>query len=220
MFVGLGLCLAFTSANTYAATLTYSDNLIIRDIDDKAVEHGVFSKKTRFELHQGEHTIVVKYKDVFEDLEFAEDRLVKSDYFVVKFSVDSQKTLFLTTSEINNLAEAENFVKSPVVKVITDNKAELVLKLETLSDYDLAKQVAKVVTSIAIPSSPPSQGLNSQGVDIAEDATKNKTEFEKKVIEEVDAVPMLKFWWQKASAEQQVKFLEFVKSSNTDAGTK
>ena len=87
-YIGASLLIcSFVSLSVSAATLTISDNLVIRDIDNKSVEQGILSKPQVFRLIQGEHILVLKYKDVFEDLEFGEERLVKSDYFVVKFSV-------------------------------------------------------------------------------------------------------------------------------------
>lgn len=203
LFIGLFITIIMLS-NASAATLTYSDNLIIRDIDDQAVEHNLFSQKKAFKLSQGIHTIVLKYKDVFEDIDFAEDRLVKSDYFVVKFTIKDQQDLFLSTTKISNLAQAERFIKSPELMMVDNNKQELMLILEKISDYELAKQVAKVVTSI---SAPDAKALINQN------ATKNTTldkEFSEKVINEVDAVPMLKYWWEKATEAQKASFLQFV----------
>ena len=75
-----------------------------------------------FQLSQGKHVLVLKYKDVFEDLEFGEERLVKSDYFVVKFSVKNQQELLLSTSNIYDLAAAERFIKSPELNLSDERK--------------------------------------------------------------------------------------------------
>lgn len=207
-FISLALCNVVTSSISYAATLTYSDNLIIREVDDKPVDHGLFSKQSSFELNQGVHTLVVKYKDVFEDIEFAEERVVKSDYFVVKFTVEAHKSLLLTTIDIVDLAAAERFVKSPVIKIVADDQQELVLELETLSDYELAKQVTKVVTNIS-----PSQQKHSnlEPGDIAVNRLNNSEDnFDNTVMKEVDALPMLKYWWAKTNKAQRQSFLNFV----------
>jgi len=184
--------------------LTVTDNLIIRDIDDKAVEQGFLSTKQTVELAHGQHTLVIKYKDVFEDLDMGEERLVKSDYFVVKFNVKNQQTLFLSTIKITDLAQAERFVRTPELTLHDEDKRTLVLDLETLSDYELSKQVTKVVTTLSAPVVVTKS--NSQITNM----TKDTQDFNQKVIDEVDAVPMLKFWWNKASQGEKEDFVDFI----------
>ncbi|PKH87424.1 YccT family protein [Colwellia sp. Bg11-28] len=195
---------SFIAVKANAATLTVTDNLILRDVDDKAVEHGFLSKKRTIDLTQGKHTLVIKYKDVFEDLDMGEDRLVKSDYFVVKLVVENQQELFLSTSKISDLASAERFVQSPEVILLDENKQELVLELETLSDYKLGKQVTKVVTTLSAPVV--ISQSNSPTITTAVDSQA----FNNKVINKVDTVPMLKYWWQKASKDEKEDFLKFI----------
>jgi len=197
------LC-SFITLNVNAAKLTITDNLIIRDIDDKAVEQGFFSTKQTVELAQGQHTLVIKYKDVFEDLDMGEERLVKSDYFVVKFNVENQQTLFLSTINISDLAEAERFVRTPELTLIDEHDKVLILALEKLSDYELSKQVTKVVTTLSAPV------VVTQNNSQTTNMNKETQDFNQKVINEVDAVPMLKFWWHKASKNEQEDFLLFI----------
>lgn len=203
--------ITFIPCHLSAAVLTLGDNLALRDIDDKAVEQSFFSQKRLIELAKGQHTLVLKYKDVFEDLEFAEDKLVKSDYFVVKFSIEDQKNLFLTTSKISNLAQAERFAKSPELSLLDENKRELVLVLQTLNAYELAnqvnKQLKKVVTALPRTAQEQIADINS---DIGGAQSKKEQDFNNKIIDEVDAVPMLKYWWAKANEEQRAKFIQFI----------
>lgn len=204
-YIGASLLIcSFVSLNVSAATLTISDNLVIRDIDNKSVEQGILSKTQVFQLIQGEHILVLKYKDVFEDLEFGEERLVKSDYFVVKFSVKNQQELLLSTSNIHDLAAAERFIKSPELNLLDEHKQEVALELETLNDYELAKQVTKVVTSLSAPA------VISQNNNKITNTTKNKQTFSTQVMNNVDIVPMLKYWWQKASKNDKESFLLFI----------
>jgi uncharacterized protein YccT (UPF0319 family) len=204
-YIGASLLLcSFVTLNASAATLTIADNLVIRDIDDKSVEQGFLSSSQVFQLTQGQHVLVLKYKDVFEDLDFAEDRLVKSDYFVVKFSVENQQELLLSTTNINDLTEAERFVKSPELILSDERKDEVFLNLETLSDYELAKQVTKVVTTLSAPA------VISQSNNKIANTTINDQAFSTQVINNVDTVPMLKYWWHKASKNEKESFLNFI----------
>ncbi|WP_291611987.1 DUF2057 family protein [Colwellia sp.] len=202
------LCSFFTF-KVNATKLTLADNLILHDVDDKAVEHGFLSKKQSINLTQGEHTLVIKYKDVFEDLDFAEERLVTSDYFVVKFTLDKQQALFLSTSNIRGLAAAERFANAPEVILLDEKKQEVVLALETLSDYKLAKQVTKVITTLSEPV------VTTQSNNTAINVTTNEQVFNNKVIENLNAVPMLKYWWQKASHAEKASFIEFIKQTKS-----
>jgi uncharacterized protein YccT (UPF0319 family) len=155
-------------------------------------------------LNKGKHTLVVKYKDVFEDLDFAEERLVKSDYFVVKFNIQEQKKLSLSTTKIRDLAEAERFAQSPELILLDEGKKEIGLSLEKLSDYELAKHVTQVVTTLAVPIDDVNVNPEVQGKN-----TKKKT-FSKDVLNQVDAIPMLKYWWKKASQEEKASFLRYI----------
>lgn len=195
------LC-SFVAVKVNAASLTVTDNLVLRDVDDKAVEHGFLSKKQTIDLTQGEHALVIKYKDVFEDLDMGEDRLVKSDYFVVKLVVKNQQELFLSTSKISDLASAERFAKNPELVLLDENKQEMVLELETLSDYKLGQQVTKVVTTLSSPAVI-AQNNGTMGISGTQD-------FNNQVINKVDTVPMLKYWWQKASKDEKEDFLKFI----------
>jgi uncharacterized protein YccT (UPF0319 family) len=195
---------SFITFKTNAATLTLTDNLVLRDIDDKAVEHGFLSKKQSIKLSKGNHTLVVKYKDVFEDIDFAEERLVKSDYFVVKFVVSNQDTLTLSTIIIRDLDAAERFSKKPELILLDEDKQEVALALETLDNYKLAKQVTQVVTTLSATDIA-AQGINKTA--ISSDVEQN---FNNKVIDKVDAVPMLKYWWKKADQNEKDNFIRFI----------
>ena len=66
--------LSVISTQVSAATFNVSDNLIVSEVNDKSVDNGFMGKKSSFELSQGNHALIVRYKDVFEDLDFAEER--------------------------------------------------------------------------------------------------------------------------------------------------
>ncbi|MBU2871652.1 DUF2057 family protein [Colwellia sp. E2M01] len=189
------------SFNTVAADLTLSDNLVLRELDDKPINQSFFSQKQTFQLAKGEHSLIIKYKDVFEDMQLGEDRLVISELFVVKFTLSDQQNLLLTTSTIKNLAAAELFVKSPKLILQDGNQKELPLALQTLKEYRLAKEVNKQMTALSIQAAnvtPESSLKNAVPVNNATN------------INEVDAIPMLKYWWQQATPTQKATFLKFI----------
>ena len=197
------LCLSLVwSAN--ASQLTLTDNLILRDVNDKPIEQGFFSNKQQLTLSKGHHTLVLKYKDVFEDTDMSEERLVTSEYFVVSFKITNQQQLVLSTTKINDLAAAERFSQQPELSLLDEQGNEISLHLEKLKDYELAKQVNKVVTSLSLPAKA------SENMSSVKSKQNDVDNFNDKVISEVDALPMLKYWWTKASQKQKKDFLVFI----------
>jgi len=204
------MLVSFVSINVNAAELKITDNIVLRDVDDKVIEQGFLSKKQLITLSEGKHSLVLKYKDVFEDIDFAEERLVKSDYFVVKFVVEGQQSLTLSTTKINDLAAAERFAQKPELILLGEDNQEVVLTLQKLSDYELAKQVTQVVTTLSYPADSVQSNTKASKVN------KNEQTFNDNVINQVDAVPMLKYWWKKANQVEKTNFLNFIKNNQKD----
>jgi len=185
--------LSVISTPILAATVKVSDNLIINEVNDKSVDNGFIGQKSSFELSQGDHALILRYKDVFEDLEFAEERRVESQDFVVKFTITDQKQLELSTIKIKDLAAADLFVKSPKLQLKDKHDNQLSLLLEKVSDYKLAKQVDIAVSALTTPV-----------------ATLMTTKQAKTSIQ-VNPLAMLKYWWQNASPDEKQRFKQFTK---------
>ena len=206
--------LGFTSHPLLAATLSISDDLIVSKIDDESVEHGFLGKKSVFTLEQGSHAIILRYKDVFEDLDFAEDRVVESKEFVVKLIVAGEEELSLTTIEIKNLASAQSFSKSPTLKLSDENNKPLAMKLETVSDYKLAKQV-----NIAVNTLTPKQTVKASALTSSAELSKSIKTIKPKqpannTLIPVNSLTMLKYWWKNASKEEKKYFKEYINITN------
>jgi len=195
-----------------AATLTVSDNLIISEVDDKTIEHGFIGKKSTFTLNQGEHAVVVRYKDVFEDLDFAEDRVVESQDFVVKFTLAKEQQVKLTTAKIKNLSQAEHFSKAPELSLIDENNQPLVLELVAVADYKLARQVNIAVSSLADKAAKKNTALPME-VNKATQASatpQHAVITSNNILTQVDSLTMLKYWWQTASNTEKDQFKQFL----------
>ena len=190
-----------------------SDNLIVSEVNNKAVDQGFFSKKSNFPIILGKNAVILRYKDVFEDLNFAEDRVVESNEFVVKFTVLSDDDLILKTEKIANLREAEAFSKKPVLILKDHNNNLIEMQLENVSDYKIEQQVNIAVNSY----------VTKQAVKEYETLQKNKVKKNTQVVSEsvqqktsdntliqIKAFPMLKYWWQNASNEEKKQFKEFL----------
>ncbi|MDX2370553.1 MAG: DUF2057 family protein [Colwellia sp.] len=198
----LFICSSLSAISTqlFAATVSVSENLIVSEVNDKTIDNGFIGSKSVFELSRGNHALIVRYKDVFEDLDFAEERRVESQDFVVKFAITDQAQLKLSTIKIKNLAEAETFIKSPKLKLKDGRDNQLDLSLEQVSDYKLAKQVDLVVNSLA---SKQIIQTNSSALPTA------STPKSKNTFLQVNSLTMLKYWWQNASNEEKQRFKQF-----------
>jgi len=178
---------------------------VLRELNDKRLSDSffadAFTSTKSIQLSKGNHTLLIKYKDVYEDLDFAEERLVESEFFIVKFTLANQQTLKLMTPKIKNLLAAENFSQSPEIILTDENNKLLLLKLEKQEDYLLAKQVEKVVTELPkkITLIAETSQVNLAG-QTAVDSQKKDIEqgkapsFDEQVLTQTKSLPMLKYW--------------------------
>jgi len=196
-----------------AATLKVSDNLIVSEIDDLSVEHGFLGNKSVFELNQGSHTIILRYKDVFENLDFAEDRVVESKEFVVKFTLNEEQQLELSTITIKNLARAQSFSRAPKLILKNERNELLHVELQKVSDYKLAKQVDIAVSTFASKQTiqkPKDSALALSTTVKAPLASKVSQLKTSNTLIQVNALAMLKYWWQNASNEEKKHFKQYI----------
>jgi uncharacterized protein YccT (UPF0319 family) len=204
-----------------ATKLVISDNLQLREINDERVNEGffdsAFNQDKAIVLQSGNNTFLIKYKDVYEDIDFAEERVVESELFIVKFNLVNQKKVILKTPEIKNLAAAERFSRTPEIILIDEHNQPIVLVLEKQSDYELAKQVEKAITALPEHTSDIRSVTKGHEVDQLENTSSSpksinsEKEFSERVHQQAQNLPMLKYWWEKASAQEKKDFIEHVK---------
>ncbi len=207
-----GLLTSTVSLTLSATSLTITDNLIVSEVDDKTVEHGFIGNKSSFTLQQGEHALVVRYKDVFEDLDFAEERVVESKDFVVKFSLAQEQQVKLTTVDIKKLSQALRFAQSPELILTDENSKQLVLELVDVSDYKLAKQVNLAVTSLAENKTNNKAALPVE-VKQAKPNVNQVVTTPNNALVNVNSLIMLKYWWQTASNAERNQFKQFMQKN-------
>ena len=198
------------SFKAVATNLYVADNLIIIEVDDQVVDHGFIGNKSTFNLTQGQHAIVVKYKDVFEDFDLGQERVVESQEFVVKFSVNNQQKLTLTTTKITSLLQAEKFSKLPQLLLVDENRQALTVSLAKVSDYKLAKQVNQAVSSLVESKKVPQQTVSAKP---AIQQTIMAKQIKNSEALSVNSLAMLQYWWQTASPEQRSQFKAMIKNS-------
>ena len=210
--LGFTLFTSMVSMTLSATELHVSDNLVLTEIDNKIIDNGFIDKESTFTLNRGQHAIIVHYKDVFEDMDFGEEKVIKSQAFVVKFIVNQEQQLNLTTHQIKNLAQAESFSKSPELSLVDENNNAVQITLQTVENYKIAQQVNIAVTDYkaaqdVIETKPV---LTKPKVVQQPRATvptaSQKTQKKHNGVIKVSHLTMLKYWWQNASTEEKQFF--------------
>ncbi len=190
------------STQALAATVHVSNNLVVSEVNDREIESGFLDNEASFELAKGTHALVIRYKDVFEDLIVAADTVVESQDFIIKFTIAVQQKLKLSTVKINSLEAAERFSKSPRLQLVDSRNNQLEISLERVSDYKLAKQVDKAVHARI------NQNISPQAtaaiIGVSGPSTSNTTK--------VNALTMLQYWWQNASESEKLRFKQMTKT--------
>jgi len=208
------LLILTASSAVWATTLTVSDNLIVSEIDNTIVDHGFIGKKSTFSLKSGTHALILHYKDVFEDLDFAEDRVVKSKDFVVKFTMMGERQVSLSTVAIKNLAQAESFSKSPELVLQDEKNKQLKVELENVNDYKIAQQVDIAVNTYASKqaiSNSKEPELVKTSIERKPVISLNQNEQTSNTLIQVNSLTLLKYWWKNASDEEKKQFKQYIK---------
>jgi uncharacterized protein YccT (UPF0319 family) len=196
--------LSTISTHALAATVNVSKNLIVSEVNDKNIDHGFVNKKFSFELPQGNHALIVRYKDVFEDLDYGQDRVIESQDFVVQFAITDQKKLNLSTVKIKNLEGAESFAKSPELTLQDQRNNQIELTLAKVTDYKLAKQV-----DIAVNSRTTQQAIQSKKDALTQTSATTMNKNPNALIQ-VNSLTMLTYWWQNASKDERQRFKQLI----------
>lgn len=196
--------LSTISTHALAATVNVSKNLIVSEVNDKNIDHGFVNKKFSFELPQGNHALIVRYKDVFEDLDYGQDRVIESQDFVVQFAITDQKKLNLSTVKIKNLEGAESFAKSPELTLQDQRNNQIELTLAKVTDYKLAKQV-----DIAVNSRTTQQAIQSKKDALTQTSVTTMNKNPNALIQ-VNSLTMLTYWWKNASKDERQRFKQLI----------
>ncbi len=215
----IGLFL-FISLHASAAKLIVEDSLIVKEVDNKTVNQSFLSQTTTFELTPGEHAVVLKYKDVYEDLDFGQEELVESAFFVAKFSSNDEGVITIKTPKISNLKVAKHYVKMPKVIVIDSNSNALSVEHQTYSEYKTEQEVSTVLAYMV--KTKPAE-IKTSPVQLAEKTMTKAIIASKvrKVLSKIETTTpeaksmnnllMLKYWWKQASKAEKNLFKQQIK---------
>jgi len=214
----------FVSLQASATKLVVEDSLMVKEIDNQVVSQGFLSQKTVFELTSGDHAVVLKYKDVYEDLDFGDEELVESPLFVVKFTTNNQGKITIKTPKIRNLKVAKHYAKMPEVLVSDSKQKQLSVEHQTYTEYKTEQEVSTVLAQIAKAAPVVTRGTSIQPMEktviqalvLSKVGKASKVEKVKKVktqsAKPMNNLSMLEYWWQQASDEEKAIFKQQIKT--------
>ncbi|MFT5693862.1 MAG: hypothetical protein ACI92E_003205 [Oceanicoccus sp.] len=214
---------SLAASRIVAGTLAVPDELTLLFLNGEKVPSSFFRHTNRIDITAGPNNIIVKYDDiisgdisddhtVFESLPFALNFVAEPDF-------DYQVNMALPRNE----DEAKKFESKPIVTL--SNSENMLVPLEI--EYQKSEQEEKLAelfrpltgsgaspkirSRIEVPSEPihPEKALKSPS-SIQKDTVKNMKPALKLAkgheVMQPQALTMLKYWWQQASAAQRLDF--------------
>lgn len=194
------LCFSFSS---YAATLSFPEEFYPLQVDDKVVEHSLFSKIRDLSLAPGQYRLKLKYSDLYE-LGYDEHEVVESAPFWVDLVIPGEGEYRVTFDRAKKVDAARRFAKNPSIRLQSKGENEALITKQ--SDDNIAQPAMTLTAPVAntrtvepvqpLPSS--NSSIQTPSAPIAAPPT---------------PAMMLDFWWQQASPEEQRAFLQRVQKN-------
>ena len=181
-----------------ATSVTFPDVFEVIKVNGEDYSSNFFATETILVLAPGEHTILMAYENIFDDLANDDHTKVRSEPFLLSLTV-STEPLKLVTPKLANDKLAKEYIKNPQLIIIDNNEQTQPYKLIFLKDVAnkmLAMQTSSVVTLDTNISS------THKEVKIKANEPNNK------------ALEMLKYWWQQATPEEQQSFKKMITESS------
>jgi len=147
----------------------------------------------------GSHKIVIKYVD-FWDITADTTERVASQPMLVEFNAKAGENYRIVSQQLKDANDAKAFARNPKVDIVhkKDNTSVATDIKYQLEDKGL---IAAFVDSISSKDSSPNEMPISKLEESIGEQPRSKGE---------PALEMLKYWWQKADAEQQEEFMKWV----------
>lgn len=214
MLIKLTVLLLFLSTFSYANTLIVPAQFDVLKVDGKNYDSSFFSVNQKIKLINGKHAVLLKYKELFDDPENDDHTTVKSEPFIVMFSMQGSPLELL--SKVNkDEEEARGFAENPLVRIVDSRGKEVGSKTMLLADYEQKQfQVALLTQSQESGNSVESRSnINDQDNSPSKKLTipaNTSTTIPSSAAgssEPTPALEMLLYWWQQASEQQKQAFL-------------
>ena len=207
------LAAAFFAVPVWAATLTVSDNIDVEVLDGHKyrAEGSLFgSSKTRIDLNDGDHQLVVRLSGNLSSSGDAE--LYKTGYYVITMNTKGDAELKLTSKVIKNKRDLREFNKNPEFYLNTNQSQPFPFKMALLEKEgmqlgrDLVRELSEFNASgnaAAIESRAPFAALAMSNPQATLSNGSNE------VSEILLSEQMLHYWFQQADAPTRERFLSW-----------
>lgn len=193
------LCLSVTS---YAATLSFPEEFYPLQVDDKVVEHSLFSKIRDLSLEPGQYRLKLKYSDLYE-LGYDEHEVVESAPFWVDLVIPKDGDYRIVFDRAQKVEGARRFAKNPSIRVQSNG----------LDRQLHAHQVDEIEPKPAsLSAAPKASSLVALPSHTKQEDDKPTPAPSAPISAPPSAAMMLDFWWQQASQEERSAFLKRVNS--------
>lgn len=198
------LCISFLlffSFFSYSGTLRVPQEISVISINGEVHQDSFFLSARNIPLISGPQVLVLQYKDIFENYDDDDHIIVKSTPFILIFNSAKNEQLLLRLPQITDENEARSFIKQLNVKLFDTHDVQLSVFTQNLMDYQKERIVQRQVLSRDENVSDDNvlTGMNIETIDNT--SPENSLVFIK-----------LQHWWQKASAEQKLKFQHYIRA--------
>ncbi|TRX56659.1 DUF2057 domain-containing protein [Thalassomonas sp. M1454] len=190
------LILALLPVTSYAANLLIPAEFSVLRVNGEEFSSSFIQTDTKLELNTGQNVVVLKYAEIFEDDFDDSHQTIKSEAFILLFSVANQQDLKFSYTKPKDKEQAKAFSKKPIVNIHTKSGSKLALINQSLSTYN--DQVMQETISRR-------QEVVKQSLEVDDQTTFTKTG--------PDNLAMLKYWWAQASDSEKKEFLKQLKLS-------
>jgi uncharacterized protein len=213
MYTKLTVLLLFLSAFSHANTLIVPAQFEVLKVDGRNYDSSFFAQRQKIKLINGKHVALLKYKELFDDPENDDHTTVKSEPFIVLFSMQGSP-LELVFKVNKDEKEARSFAESPLVRIVDTRGNEVSSKTMLLADYEQKLfQVALLTQSQESGNSVESHsniyGKVRPPINEHSNSRENSTSAPSVVAprEAAPVLEMLLYWWEQANEQQKKAFL-------------
>ncbi|MDN3652738.1 DUF2057 family protein [Thalassotalea ponticola] len=180
------------STSVHAQELVIPDNFNVIRVNNQAISGSLFMRDTKVSLQPGKNVIVLRYAQMFDgDLE-DHHTTVRSEPFVISFEVNQNTPLRFVHQQPLDINEARLYAKSPQLTLFDANGEQITLLIQSQSEHERTLQQRTVDRRQKIIQ----QSIEQQPLS---EATTT-----------VNALPMLKYWWQRATFTEREAFLTYL----------
>jgi uncharacterized protein YccT (UPF0319 family) len=166
------------------------------NVDGDSYSQPLVGNGTLVKLLPGSHKIVIKYVD-FWAVDPDTDERVTSQPILLAFDAKAGENYIVRGPELKDFKAAKAYAENPQVDII-NKRNENSVATDILYQVEDKGLIAAFVNSLSSNDTPPSTPESSD--------SRNRTQGE-------PALDMLKYWWQKADAQQQEDFMLWLENN-------